>query len=67
VSVIAWFTSKAGYNRRMWRLGLRIALLFVIPMPMATACAFQYDPASMPTYYRANGWTLPVQRTSIPQ
>ena len=43
----------------MWRLGLLITLQFVISMPIATACDFQYDSVSKPTYYRANGWTLP--------
>jgi len=43
----------------MWRLGLLFASLFVMPTAKAVACDFKYDPVSMPTYYRANGWTLP--------
>jgi len=43
----------------MWRSGLLIALQLVMPMAMATACDFHYDPVSVPTYYRASGWALP--------
>ena len=43
----------------MWRLGLLIVSLLIMPMAIAMACDFQYDPVSTPTYYRPNGWTLP--------
>jgi len=41
----------------MRRLSCLIASLIVVPAGFA--CEFQYDPASRPTYYRAEGWSLP--------
>jgi hypothetical protein len=42
----------------MWRLGLFLAALLLAAIPVA-ACDFQFEPASAPTYYRADGWMLP--------
>jgi hypothetical protein len=44
--------------RFMRQLAFLIASLIVVPAGFA--CDFQYDPASVPTYYRAEGWSLPV-------
>src|SRR5215831_12009778 len=38
-------------------LAFLVACLIVVPAGFA--CDFQYDPASVPTYYRAEGWSLP--------
>lgn len=43
----------------MWRSILLLASLFAMPTAMAAACDFEYDPASVATYYRANGWAVP--------
>jgi hypothetical protein len=42
----------------MRRLGLGFVLLLAVPAATAS-CGFDYDPASIPKYYRANGWALP--------
>ena len=39
-----------------WLTSLIAALITV---PAAFACDFQYDPASVTTYYRVEGWSLP--------
>jgi hypothetical protein len=42
----------------MWRLGLFLAALPLAAISVV-ACDFQFEPASTPTYYRADGWMLP--------
>jgi hypothetical protein len=40
------------------RLGLLIVWLIAAPAAFAGACHFEYDPISLPTYYRTEGWAL---------
>ncbi len=49
----------------MWRLGPLIFSLLIVPA--AVCCDFHYDPASIPAYYRAEGWSLPGVADFNPQ
>ena len=44
--------------RRTLRV-LRWLIASLILVSAGFGCKFQYDPASVPTYYRAEGWNLP--------
>jgi hypothetical protein len=41
----------------MWRFA--VVIVSLTAGPLVRACDFQYDPASVANYYRAEGWTLP--------
>jgi hypothetical protein len=43
----------------MWRLGFFIVSLLAATAARAGACQLEYDPIFIPSYYRAEGWTLP--------
>jgi hypothetical protein len=43
----------------VFRLGLFIVWLLAAPAALAGECHFEYDPISLPTYYRTEGWVLP--------
>ena len=49
---------------------MSLAVLLAVA-PAALACSFRYDPASIPKYYRAEGWVLPGAKdfnpTATPQ
>jgi len=47
------------YNCSVLRLCFLILWLFAVPGAFGGGCHFEYDPISVPTYYRSEGWTLP--------
>ena len=49
----------------MCRVASLIAALIIVPA--AFACDFQYDPASVTTYYRVEGWSLPGVKDFNPE